>query len=585
VAEIKGKPQETSAIFMERPWLKHYEAGLPANLSYPDIPLHQVLTESARRYPDRPALEFYGRCLTYRELEDLTARFATALIQFGIQKGERVAIMLPNMPQTLIAYFGILKAGACVVQVNPLYVAREVVEQLRDSGAETIVALDQFYARIQEAMPQTMLKRVILTKVRDYLPWLKRVLYPLKAWRQGQALEIKRIPPIYDFRALLKAVRSPSPAPEVSPSDLALLQYTGGTTGAPKGAMLTHRNLVANAMQCRYWLGGLLEGTEVFLGVLPLFHVYGMSTCQNLAILLGAKIVLLPRFQADEVLTAIVTHRVTAFPGIPAMYLALNNHPKVGQYDLRSVRFCISGAGPLFADVQARFEKLTGSYVVEGYGLTEASPVTHCNPIVGQRRSRSIGLPVSDTDARLVDLESGIPVTDPETVGELQIKGPQVMRGYWNNETETAAVFKDGWLCTGDLASMDRDGFFYIQDRKKDMIKSGGMNVYPREVDECLCEHPKVKDACVIGIPEELRGERIKAFVVLKDGERATTNELLEHCRKRLAKFKMPKQIEFRKELPKTVVGKVLRRVLLAEELTRPKGSVDLRATDRDTVS
>ena len=570
---------------MERPWLKHYEAGLPANLSYPDIPLHQILAESARRYPDRPALEFYGRCLTYRELEDLTTRFGTALIQFGIQKGERVAVMLPNMPQTLIAYFGILKAGACVVQVNPLYVAREVVEQLRNSGAETIVALDQFYPRIQEAMPQTMLKRVILTNVRDYLPWLKRVLYPLKAWRQGQALEIERIPPIYDFRALLKAIRSPSPAPEVSPSDLALLQYTGGTTGAPKGAMLTHRNLVANAMQCRYWLGGLQEGTEVFLGVLPLFHVYGMSTCQNLAILLGAKIVLLPRFQADEVLTAIVTHRVTAFPGIPAMYLALNNHPKVGQYDLRSVRFCISGAGPLFADVQARFEKLTGSYVVEGYGLTEAAPVTHCNPIVGQRRSRSIGLPVSDTDARLVDLESGTPVTDPETVGELQIKGPQVMRGYWNNETETAAVFKDGWLCTGDLASMDRDGFFYIQDRKKDMIKSGGMNVYPREVDECLCEHPKVKDACVIGIPEELRGERIKAFVVLKEGERATTTELLEHCRKRLAKFKIPKQIEFRKELPKTLVGKVLRRVLLAEELTRPKGSVDLRATDKDTVS
>ena len=501
---------------MERPWLKHYEAGVPANLTYPDIPLHQVLSDSASRYSDRPALEFYGRCLTYRELEDFTARFATALIQFGIQKGDRVAVMLPNMPQTLIAYFGALKAGACVVQMNPLYVAREIVEQLRDSGAETIVALDQFYPRIQEAMPQTMLKRVILTNVRDYLPWLKRLLYPLKARRQGQWLEIERVPPIYDFRALLKAVRSPSVTPAVSPHDLALLQYTGGTTGTPKGAMLTHRGLVANAMQCRYWLGGLGEGSEVFLGVLPLFHVYGMSTCQNLAILLGAKIVLLPRFQADEVLKAIVTHRVTAFPGIPAMYLALNNHPKVGQYDLRSVRFCISGAGPLFADVQERFEKLTGSYVVEGYGLTEASPVTHCNPIVGQRRSRSIGLPVSDTDTRLVALESGVPVSEPGTVGELQIKGPQVMQGYWNNEAETAAVFKDGWLCTGDLASMDKDGFFYIQDRKKDMIKSGGMNVYPREVDECLCEHPKVKDACVIGIPEELRGERIKAFVVLK---------------------------------------------------------------------
>ena len=570
---------------MERPWLKHYEAGVPANLSYPDIPLHQVLTESARRYANRPALEFYGRCLTYRELDELAGRFAAALIQLGVQKGDRVAIMLPNVPQVLIAYFGVLKTGACVVQTNPLYVGREIAHQLGDSGAETIVTLDQFYPRIQEAMSQTRLKRVILTNVGDYLPWLKRLLYPLKARRQGQWIKVERVPPIYDFRALLKAAGSWSVTADVSPHDLALLQYTGGTTGVPKGAMLTHRNLVVNAVQCRYWLSGLQEGREVFLGVLPFFHVYGMSTSQNLAILLGAKIVLLPRFQADEVLKAIVAHRVTAFPGIPTMYLALNNHPKVGQYDLRSVRFCISGAGPLFAEVQDRFEKLTGSCLVEGYGLTEASPVTHCNPIVGQRRSRSIGLPVSDTDARLVDLETGAPLSEPGTVGELQIKGPQVMRGYWNKEADTAAIFQDGWLCTGDLASMDGEGFYYIQDRKKDMIKSGGMNVYPREVDECLCEHPKVKDACVIGIPEELRGEKIKAFVVLKDGERATPAELLEHCRKRLAKFKVPKQIEFRSELPKTLIGKVLRRLLLEEELKRSKGDVDRLSTNRDTVS
>src|SRR3989454_1467427 len=561
---------------MERPWLRQYEAGVPATLSYPDVPLPQFLIDSASRYPDRTALEFYGRRISYRQLNTLTNRFAQALLRLGVRKGDRVALMLPNCPQAVIGYFGALKAGAWVVATNPLYVGTEVAHQVTDARAETIIALDLFYPRIEEVRTRTPLKRIILTRVSDYLPWLKRLLYPIKARRQGQRVDVQRVPPLYDFCALLQAAPAKPPSVPVSVDDIALLQYTGGTTGAPKGAMLTHRNLVANAMQCRYWLGGLLEGTEVFLGVLPLFHVYGMSTCQNLAILLGAKIVLLPRFQADEVLTAIVTHRVTAFPGIPAMYLALNNHPKVGQYDLRSVRFCISGAGPLFVDVQQRFEKLTGSYVVEGYGLTEASPVTHCNPIIGQRRSRSIGLPVSDTDTRLVDLESGAPVSEPGTVGELQIKGPQVMQGYWNNETETAAVFKDGWLCTGDLASMDSDGFFYIQDRKKDMIKSGGMNVYPREVDECLCEHPKVKDACVIGIPEELRGERIKAFVVLKDGERATTTELLEHCRKRLAKFKMPKQIEFRKELPKTLIGKVLRRVLLAEELKRlsPKSGV-----------
>jgi long-chain acyl-CoA synthetase len=553
---------------MERPWLTQYEAEVPATLSYPDIPVHQFLIDSAQRSPDRTALEFYGRRLSYRQLDVLTDRFAAALLYLGVQKGDRVALMLPNVPQAVIGYFGALKAGACVVQTNPLYVGAEIAHQVTDSGAETIVALDQFYPRIKEVMDQTPLKRVILTNVRDYLPWLKRLLYPLKARRQGQWIDVKKVPPLYDFPGLVKtAPAAPSPK-DVSPDDLALLQYTGGTTGVPKGAMLTHRNLVANAIQCRRWLQGFREGEEVFLGVLPFFHVYGLTACQNLAIYLGATIVLLPRFQVNEVLRAIVTHRVTALPGIPAMYLALNNHPKVAEHDLTSIRYCISGAGPLYAEVQERFEKLTGACLVEGYGLTEASPVTHCNPVVGQRRSRCIGLPVPDTDARLVDADAGRPVAVGE-IGELQVKGPQVMRGYWNKEAETATVLRDGWLSTGDLACMDADGFFSIQDRKKDMIKSGGENVYPREVDECLCQHPKVKEACVIGIPQELRGEKIKAFVVLKEGEQATPAEILDHCRRHLAQFKVPKQVEFRQELPKTLVGKVLRRVLLDEELKR----------------
>jgi len=559
---------------MERPWLTQYEAGIPATLSYPDVPLHQFLSDSAGRFPDRAALEFYGRRLSYRRLDALSDRFARALIQLGVRKGDRVAIMLPNIPQAVIGYFGALKAGAYVVQTNPLYVSPEIAHQVTDSGAETIVALDLFYPRIKEVMERAPLKRVILTSVRDYLPWLKRLLYPVKARRQGQWVEIKRGPPIYDFPTILEAAPDDLPLHAVSPDDIALLQYTGGTTGVPKGAMLTHRNLVANAYQCRRWLQGLREGQEVFLGVLPFFHVYGMTTCQNLAILLGATIVLLPKFQTDEVLKAIASHRVTAFPGIPAMYLALNNHPKVAKHDLTSVRFCISGAGPLFAEVQDRFEKLTGASLVEGYGLTEAAPVTHCNPIVGRRRSRCIGLPVPGTDARVVDLETGCPLEKAEEIGELQIKGPQVMRGYWNQDAETTAVLRDGWLSTGDVVRMDEDGFFFIQDRKKDMIKSGGMNVYPREVDECLCQHQKVKEACVIGVPQELRGEKIKAFVVLKEGERATPAEILEHCRQRLAKYKVPKQVEFRKELPKTLVGKVLRRVLLDEELKRDEQTV-----------
>ncbi len=554
---------------MERPWLRQYEAGVPATLSYPDIPLSQFLIDSASRHPDRTALEFYGRRISYRQLNTLTDRFAQALIRLGIRKGERVALMLPNCPQTVIGYFGVLKAGAWVVATNPLYVGTEVAHQVTDAGAETILALDQFYPRIEEVRTRTPLKRIILTRVSDYLPWLKRLLYPLKARRQGQWVDVKRVPPLYDFCALLQAAPAEPPSVPVSADDIALLQYTGGTTGVPKGAMLTHRNLVANAIQCRRWLQGMRDGVEVFLGVLPFFHIYGMTTCQNLAFLIGGTIVLLPRFQPDEVLKTIAAHRATAFPGIPAMYMALINHQKVGEYDLTSTRFCISGAGPLFAEVQERFEKLTGARLIEGYGLTEAGPVTHCNPIVGQRRARCIGLPVPDTDARVVDPETGHPVAAPEDGGELQVRGPQVMKGYWNQEAETAAVLRDGWLSTGDMVRMDKDGFFFILDRKKDMIKSGGLNVYPREVDECLCAHPKVKEACVVGIPQDLRGEKIKAFVVLKEGVSATSTELLEYCRQRLAKFKVPKQVEFRTELPKTLVGKVLRRKLLEEELQR----------------
>jgi long-chain acyl-CoA synthetase len=507
--------------------------------------------------------------LTYRRLSELTDRFAQALVQLGVQKGDRIAIMLPNLPQTIIAYFGILKAGAYVVQINPLYVGPEIAQQLTDSGAQTLVTLDQFYPKVQPLMDRTPLKRLILTSIRDYLPWLKRLLYPLKARGQGQAQEVKRVPPLYDFRRLLKKAPVGSPRVNVSPDDIAILQYTGGTTGIPKGVMLSHRNLVTNAVQCRHWLQTLREGEEVFLGVLPFFHVYGMTACQNLSMLIGGTIVLLPRFQVDEVLKTISAERVTAFPGIPAMYLAVNSHPKAAEYNLSSVRLCISGAGPLYAEVQDRFEKLTGSRLVEGYGLTEAGPVTHCNPIAGPRHSRCIGLPLPDTDARVVEPETGSFVLGTGEIGELQVKGPQIMRGYWNQTSETAGALKNGWLCTGDLVKMDDEGFFYVQDRKKDMIKTGGMNVYPREIDECLCQHHKVKEACVIGIPQDLRGEKIKAFVVLKEGEQASAAELLEHCRQRLAKFKVPKQIEFRTELPKTLVGKVLRRVLLEEERSR----------------
>ncbi len=552
---------------MERRWVQAYERNVPPTLTYPPTPLQSFLETSARRYPSRPAMVFYGRRVMYRDLEAATNRFANALLEFGIRKGDRVALMLPNLPQSIIAYYGALKLGAVVVQVNPLYVDREIEQQVNDAEARAIVALDLFYPRIASIRSKTALERIILTNVRDYLPWPLKLVYPLKARREGTWVRVRTSPPLYDFCALLDAANDAAPDVRVEPHDLALLQYTGGTTGVPKGVMLTHQNLVANTLQCRYWMPSLRDGAEVFMGVIPFFHVYGMTACMNLSIATGGTIVLLPRFVTKDVLKAIVSHRATIFMGVQAMYVAINNFRDVRRYDLSSVRICISGAGPLHAEVQERFEALTGGKVVEGFGLSEASPVTHVNPIFGARKKGTIGLPLPDTDAKLADLETGqgeVPIGQP---GELMVKGPQVMKGYWKRPEETAAVLDEGWLRTGDVATMDADGYFSIVDRKKDMIKTKGENVYPREVEEALYRHPKVKDAVVVGIPEEFSGEVIKAYVVLKDGETATEQEILDFCGRELAKFKVPKAVEFRPALPTTMVGKVLRRVLRDEEL------------------
>ncbi len=559
---------------MDRVWTTQYDPHVPPALSYPEESLPYLLARSASRFPDRPAILFYGRVIRYRELDDLVNRFAQALLRMGIGRGSVVGLMLPNLPQTVIAFYGSLRAGATVTMINPLYVEPEIRQQVQDSGCETLLVLDQFYGRVEPLLRDTCLKRVIVTGVEDYLPWLKRLLYPVKAWRDGSRVRTPARPDVQAFCQLLEVSPEPPTAP-VSPDDTALLQYTGGTTGVPKGVVLTHRNLVSNTWQCRQWCV-LGEGEEVVLAVLPFFHVYGMSVCMNLALSMGSSLVLLPRFQIKDVLQAIVRERVTLFPGIPAMYAAINSYQQVERYDLRSIRVCISGAGPLHPSIQERFELLTGAHVVEGYGLTEASPVTHANPIgqpVEQRRTRSIGVPFPDTDARIVDAETGQRELPVGEIGELVVRGPQVMRGYWRREEETSQVLRDGWLYTGDMARRDADGYFYIEDRKKDMIKSGGENVYPREVEEVLLRHPKVKDAVVVGIPQDLRGEAIKAYVVLKEGETATAADLLEHCRKELAKFKVPKRVEFRSELPKTIVGKVLRRVLVAEELQRRAAS------------
>ena len=550
-------------------WVTSYDEGIPPTLTYPAGPLHHLLAATASRFPSHSALVFYGRRYAYRDVELATNRFANALSRLGVRKGDRVAVMLPNLPQAVIAYYGALKIGAVVVQVNPLYVEREIEQQVRDSEARVLVALDLFYPRIEPIMISSGLEKVIITSVKDALPWHLALLYPFKVWREGTRVAIPKAPPVYEFEAVLAASGDEAPRIDVQPEDLALLQYTGGTTGVPKGVMLTHRNLVANTMQCRAWMPSLREGQEVFLGVIPFFHVYGMTACMNLAIATGGSIVLLPRFVTKDVLRAIVRSRVTLFMGVQAMYVAINNFPEVRRYDLSSIRICISGAGPLHAEVQERFEALTGGKVVEGFGLSEASPVTHVTPIFGKRKKGTIGLPLPDTDAKIVDVESGTRELPAGEAGELIVKGPQVMRGYWRRPEESTAAVHDGWLHTGDIATVDDDGYFAIVDRKKDMIKTKGENVYPREVEEVLYRYPKIKDAVVVGIPEEFMGEMIKAYVVLKDGEVASENEIIEHCGRELARFKVPKVVEFRRELPRTMVGKVLRRVLLEEELRK----------------
>lgn len=561
---------------MNHIWANEYEAGVPATLSYPESVLPELLASAAARHADRPAIRFYGRSIRYRELDALANRFAHGLARLGVSHGDVVGLMLPNIPQVVIGYYGGLRAGAAITAINPLYVQSEIEQQVKDSGCRVLLALDQFYPRLRALLGQGTLKHLILTRGQDYLPWLKRLLYPLKAGRQGT------VPPSSEegrhwLSSLLGKQVGP-PAVPISPDHVALLQYTGGTTGTPKGVVLTHRNLICNTWQCRHWMPSLRDGTEVFLGVLPFFHVYGLSACQNLAVSMGGCLSLLPRFQVTEVLETITRDRVTVFPGVPAMYAAINGHQRLEGYNLTSIRLCISGAGPLPPSVQERFERLTGARLVEGYGLTEASPVTHINPIrpaSEKRRQGSIGIPLPDTAARIVDIESGTHELPVGEAGELVIRGPQIMQGYWHRDDETRQVLRDGWLHTGDIARMDETGYFYIQDRKKDMIKSGGENVYPREVEEVLLRHPHVKDAVVAGIPRGLRGELIKAYVVLKDGAQSSAVDLLEHCRKDLAKFKVPKRIEFRSELPRTLVGKVLRRVLVEEELRKSRAADD----------
>ena len=550
----------------EKPWLAHYDPGVPPEIQVPDIPLWRFLEESARRFPQNVALEFLGKTLSYQELWGLARRFAQGLKDLGVRPGDRVAIMLPNSPQFVIAFYGTLLAGGVGVNVNPLYTPRELRHQLADAGAETLVILDHLLPRYLEVEKEVPVKRVVVTGIKDFLPFPKNLLYPLLLRRKGEAPKaLEGLP----WRAFLRP-GTPRPVP-LDLDDLALLQYTGGTTGLAKGAMLTHRNLSANALQVRAWIPDFREGEEVVLGAIPFFHVYGMTVAMNLALLGGAKLVLLPRPEIKAIVEAIEKHQVTLFPGVPTLYVAFNNFPGIEKRNVKSIRICLSGAAPLPVEVAKRFEELTGARLIEGYGLSEASPVTHSNPVLGLIKKGSIGMPFPGVDAKVVDEEGK--ELPPGEVGELAVKGPNVMKGYWNRPEETQKTLKDGWLFTGDLAKMDEDGYFYIVDRKKDMIIAGGYNIYPREVEEVLYQHEAVQEAAVVGVPDPYRGETVAAFLVLKPEYQGKVSEkdIERFCRQNLAAYKVPRIIQFRESLPKSSVGKILRREL-REEFAKKQG-------------
>ncbi len=556
---------------MQKPWLKHYEPQVPPTLEYPDRPLHTNLEQSARKHPDATATIFLNAKMTYRELDELADRFAAVLQHLGVKKGDRVAIYTANCPQFVAAYYGALKAGAIAVTFNPLYAAREVEFQLNDSGAEVMLAMSRFYPIVKETRARTPLKHVILTNIKEYFPPLTKLLFTLfKERSEGDRQDISGDANTYWFQDLIaKAPAKPTPV-EVKPGDTACLLYTGGTTGVPKGAELSHGNLMANAVMCRAWLHDAREAGETTLTALPLYHSYAMTTCMNQSMYLAGEMILIPNPRdIPGLMKMIDKHKPTLFPGVPTMYVAFNNFPDIDKYDVSSIRACISGAAGLPVEVQKRFQELTGAHLVEGFGLSEASPVTHGNPVFGDNRLGTIGLPWPDTEARIVDVETGIrdmPIGEP---GELIIRGPQVMKGYWNMPDETAIALREGWLYTGDIATMDEDGYFRIVDRKKDMIIAGGFNIYPRDVEEVLYENPKVQEVVVAGIPDPYRGETVKAYIILKEGETATEDEIIQFCKGKMAKYKVPTAVEFRTELPKTIVGKILRRMLVEEEEKR----------------
>ncbi len=556
-----------SSVYGKKIWIQSYAQGVPQHVDYQDILIPQYLEQSVKAVPDNPALIFQGYTLTFTQLNDMVCRFASALKAFDIKKGDKVAILLPNVIPCVLAYYATLKIGGIVVFNNPLYADRELEHQFTDSGATCLITLDLLADRMVKLREKTDITTIVYTSIGDYLPFVKRLLFPLVAKKKGLAKEVAPAPKLYKFKDIIAQYAPDTSQTKVTMDDVAMYQYTGGTTGVSKGVMLTHRNISYQVQQLEAWFPGFEKNKETMLGALPFFHVFGMSTSMNFAIKMGWRNVLVPKPQPGPLLEAISKFKVSFAPLVPTMYIGMLDHPNMEKTDLSSIKGCFSGSAPLPVDVINNFQKKTGGVIVEGFGLTESTPVTHINPFHGKRVVGSIGLPISDTVCKIVDLEDNarqMPIGEP---GELLIKGPQIMKGYLNQPDATAkTITEDGFLCTGDVARMDENGYFYIVDRIKDMILSGGYNVYPRDIDEVLFEHPKILEACAVGIPHPKRGEAVKAFVILKQGETMTEKEVIDYCGTKLAKYKLPVVVEFRDELPKSNVGKVLRKDLRAEE-------------------
>jgi long-chain acyl-CoA synthetase len=551
-----------------RPWLERYDEDVPKSIAYPEVPLFYFLEESAKKYPDKACTIFKGAKLSYKEMNEITDRLAAGLTSLGVKKGDRVGIFIPNTPQFLMAYYAILKIGGIVVATNPLYSPREIKHQANDSGIEVMIVMSNFYNRIKEVQPETKIKTVIVTNIKETLPPITAFLFTLlKEKKGGFRIELAE-GDVWMQDLIDKYQPQDRPEVEVGPDDDALFQYSGGTTGTPKAAIALHRNLVANTLQIRMWMPNCEDGEEVVLMSIPLYHVYGMVAGMNFALRAGASLVMIPDARdIKDNLDNLQKYKATIFPAVPTLYNAINNHPdvKAGKYDLNTIKACISGSAPLMRETKEKFEEITGGVVFEGYGLSEAPTATHCNPLLGTNKTGSIGMPLPDVDARIISLDDEVTVLAPGEIGELVLKGPQVFNGYHNMPTETNNALRDGWLYTGDIARMDEEGYFYIVDRKKELIKPGGFQVWPREVEEVISEHPKVFEVGVGGIPDPKRGETVKAWVVVQPGESLNQDDVRDWCKGKLAAYKVPKEVEFRDQLPKTTVGKILRRELIRQ--------------------